>query len=40
LSGGKENTVMASFLSAFFFLRSIAQLIARPASDSMRSGRL
>lgn len=29
LSGGKENTVMASFLSRFSFLASLAQLMAR-----------
>ena len=38
LSGGKLNTVMASFLSTFFFFASLAQLMARPESEAMRSG--
>jgi hypothetical protein len=38
LSGGKLNTVIAIFLSATFFLRRFAHLIARVTSDSTRSG--
>merc|ERR1719261_401330 len=39
LSGGKEKTVTATFLSAFFFIVRLAHLTARCASTSMRSAR-
>ena len=37
LSGGKEKTVTATFLSTFFLRESEAHLLARRASVSMRS---
>ena len=39
LVGGKEKTVMASFLSTFFFLRRLAHFMARAAICEARSWR-